>query len=419
MKQFLFLLALIPVVCSASQYTLDDLIDYGLKHSVAMEENSVAYKNAQSDMHSAWLDFLPSGSVSASKTNSERASLDLQNATYTYKREWDTNASFSASRSLAINEPDIFNWLSSRNSLDASSLSYEQQKKQIAYTVLIKYLAALEAQKRVAIQQENLALQERIYQRVVLQHQLGEKSLLEKQQAEITRIDYKIALTEATNAVKKARIDLFQFLNKDDEGYELVDLTPEIPELDNTLTNNALQAQELTVKNTELSLIQQYIGLYPSLRVGVDYALNNGDGVLDFNDYDDSYTVSINASYPLFDFFNLRESFHKAKRNTRLVKLQYEESKRAFSNEMTNLRDDIANLKQTHALYEQKLALADENLRLAQTQYQQGTLSILDYDKARIDKQNAEISTLSSYYSLIRSIEEYRLLTSDSILGRW
>lgn len=411
MKRILFLLLFIPIVCSASQYTLDELIDYGLKHSVAMEENAVQYKNAQTDMTTAWLDFLPGGNVSASRENSENA---LSNS-----REWDSRASFSASRFLSSTEPDVFNWFTTRNSLDASRLSYEQQQKQIAYTVLSKYLATLEAQKRVAIQQENLDLQERIYQRVLLQHKLGEKSLLEKQQAEITHIDYQIALTEAKNASKKARIDLFQYLNMQDNGNTLADVTPDIPTLNETATNSTLRAQELSLQNSKLSLIQQYIGLYPSLSVGVSYSMSNQAGVMDFSDYDDSYTISLNASYPLFDFFNLRENYHKAKRNTRMMKLQYEESKRIFTNEMTNLLDDIENLKQTHALYEQKLALADENLRLAQTQYQQGTLSILDYDKARIDKQNAEISTLSSYYALIRSIEEFRLLTSDSILGRW
>jgi len=90
-----------------------------------------------------------------------------------------------------------------------------------------------------------------------------------------------------------------------------------------------------------------------------------------------------------------------------------------LNSELKTLLADVKNLQKSNDLYQQKLALAQENLRMADTQYQQGTFSILDYDKVRIDKQNAEISALNSYYSLLQAVENFHLLTSDKLLEKW
>jgi len=421
MKKILALLCFaLPLMVFATQYSLDDLIEYGLEHSIAMLENDAVQQDAEANMRTSWYDFLPNGSINASRTNSEQATFDVLTNTTSYERDWDSGASMSISKSLALNEPTVFNFLRNKNSLASNKKNYEQRSKEVAYEIFTRYIAVLQAQKRLAIAQENLTLQQRFYARVELQHSLGNTSLLDKQQAEVTLIDYQIALNEAQNTLVKSRISLFEYIKMDDAGYECADLALNIGTLDETISdNNNLIAQRFALDNSKLSLIQQYIELYPSLSIGFSYTNAAQSGVFDFGDYEDSYTVSLNASYPIFDFLNKREAYKSTKRAVRLQKMRYEDAQQHLNNQLKTLLADVKNLQKTNDLYQQKLALAQENLRMADTRYQQGTLSLLDYDKVRIDKQSAEISALNSYYSLLQAVENFHLLTSDKLLEKW
>jgi len=59
MKRFIWLLFLVPFALMAEQYTLDELIDYGLKNSLTIQSSGLTYESIRSNLTSAKLNLLP------------------------------------------------------------------------------------------------------------------------------------------------------------------------------------------------------------------------------------------------------------------------------------------------------------------------------------------------------------------------
>ncbi|MBC8384110.1 MAG: hypothetical protein H8E57_01165, partial [Candidatus Cloacimonetes bacterium] len=67
--KLLFLLIILPILCFAQEYTLEELIEIGLEKSYDIQTEEISYLNSSSYLKSSWLELLPSLSLSASKSN--------------------------------------------------------------------------------------------------------------------------------------------------------------------------------------------------------------------------------------------------------------------------------------------------------------------------------------------------------------
>ena len=171
----------------------------------------------------------------------------------------------------------------------------------------------------------------------------------------------------------------------------------------------------------KISLLQQKLNFFPTISLQYDYGYTKGfsAGLTEFDKYDKSESISLNASYSIFDLADTRESYRQAKRNYRLSKIYFKENEKNLKLQITNLDKDISTLRQTYKLYEERKNLAEENLQMAQTQYKLGIISLLDLEKSKLDFQNAQLSFTEQHYNLLRKQEERNKLLSKKILNRW
>ena len=244
---------------------------------------------------------------------------------------------------------------------------------------------------------------------------------MELKQSEISLIDYEIAVNEAENSLMQQRQELFRYLNLEDAGYELIE--PEFvirEEVVEYRDNNSLFEKRNSLQSSKLSSFQQLMDFFPTLSLGYHYYSNSTSQELDdFDSYDDSYTISLSASYAIFDIFDKRESYLRTSRNLRLQELDLQISEKELKEDLTNLESDIRTLRRSRDLYAEKLELAASNLEMAQEQFRLGMISILDLDRAKLDHLNAQLSYNNRYYELIRKQEEINQTLSLPVLGKW
>lgn len=402
----IILILAVTGILFSENYTLEDLIEKGLEKSYGIANAETSLENSRSSFRSSLFGLLPNSSVNYNNVNSESV---IPGSNGKSERQWIESAGFSISKTISLNEPSYYNIRSSIFTLKNSELSYIESRKEIAYTVFSRYLNVLEAQKSLVINQENLALQTRIHDQIRVQYETGEKSLLDLKQSEINLIDYEIAVNESENSLVQQRRDLFTYINMEDQGNFLAE--PELTENElqtdlEFVVNNELLQKQNSLKTSRLYLFQRFMDFFPTINLSYSYSGNSpGEDIYEFSDYSDSYTISLTASYDIFNIFDKRENYVTNRRNLQLQELDYDLSVKGLNDDIANLRNDILTLKHSKNLYETKLELASENLEMAQEQYRLGIISLLDLDRAQIDYQDAQLSYNNKYYNLMRKQE--------------
>jgi len=417
----LSLILLIPMFLAGQTYNLDSLIESGLQNSYDIQQEKASYDNYKSYLTSSWLGLLPTATINVSRINQENGVYDDLGMLTGTERGWTNSAGFSFYKNLSLNEPSYYNVRTSILAKASSELAYDDMRRAVAFNIFSRYLYVLESQKNLSIQQDNLELQEKIHAQIQVQYATGEKSLLELKQSEISLIDYEIAVNEAENSLIQLRQDLFSYLNAKDSGNDLSEPEFEIREEEMGFRdNNTLFKKRNSLRSSKLSSFQQLMDFLPTLTLGYQYYNNcAGDDITDFDDYEDTYSISLTASYSIFGLFEKRESYLRSRRDLRIQELDLEISESDHKETLANLNSDMRTLRRSRDLYEEKLDLARSNLEMAQEQFRLGMISLLDLDRAKLDHSNAQLSYNNRYYELIRKQEEINQTLSLPILGKW
>lgn len=397
----------------AEEYTLENLIEIGLEKSIGIQKEELSNKNYSSCLRSSFIDLLPSLNMYADQYKTNDA-------------DWVKSSSLSFGKTFSVNdpynEPAFFSIYKAVNSKKRANLSLEQKRKQIVYNIFSKYLYVLEAQKNLEIRRKNLELQQKIFSQIQVQYESGEKSLLELKQSEISMIDYQIAVGESEDNLNSTRNSLFAYLNINDKGYSFIEPKISNKSMKFTFTNNLeIQMLKYAVKNCKLNLIKNSLHYLPDLSLSY-YVYNtnpSNSNYTPFDEYVKSKTLTLSASFSVFDIFEESESFFRNKRNYKILKLGLQELKRDTEYRFDELEKRIETLSKSKKLYENKMQLAENNLEMAQEQFKLGLISLLDLDRTKIDHQNAQLSFNNKYYELLRKQEEINLLLSKQIFNRW
>ena len=409
------MIVILPLICLAEQYTLEELINVGLEKSYDIQQEIVNKKNSSSIFRSSVYGLLPAVTAGVER-------LKYYDQIYEpNETDWNKSGYLTLSKSFFLNDPSYYNIHTSIYGMKNTKRSLDETKKQIAYYVFASYLGVLELQETLEIQQNNLELQNKIQQQIKVQYETGNKSLLELKQSEVSFIDYEIAVNEATNLLSRTRKDLFSYLNIDDAGFEFV-----VPEYKINLeklefiSNNLLEQKLNTLKINKLIHLQTTMNLLPTISIGYSFGHYDQGDVNAFSDYTrDSQSLILSASWNIFGLMDNFENILRSKRNLKIQKLDYVKSKRDYNLQLINLQNDLETLKRSFDLYEEKLKLAEENLNMAQEHFRLGMISLLDMDRSKIDFQNTQLARIQNNYQLMKKQEEINLLLSAKILGKW
>lgn len=410
LKRFLLLTFSCSVfMLFAQTYSLDYLVNEGLKNSRNILSQELQYKN------------------SASTVSSSKADLYLPVATYNYSYTWDTpfayNSNLSISKSISLNEPTIYSLRQSNLSHEAGKLELKAAQQNFAFTVFSAYLDLIQTQKNLDILNENLILQKRTYDQVFIQYQNNKKTIYDLQSSQIDTLSAYTDLLELQTQYQKQREDLFNQINVVDQNYPLEDIALSINEEAPIQDSYELKISSLNQKKEEISLTQTKYNLYPNLTLSYSLGFfkqsNNSTDFIKIGEYNANKTFLLNFSYPLFGWYEDGLSYRMKKRSKHITDLAHEDLVQTHKSKYTQALNDLKNNKITYDINKQKLDLAKTNLQIAEQRFNLGIINLLDLDKSRIQYLNAQLTLNSKYYSLLKKQEEVNLITSNKILNKW
>jgi outer membrane protein TolC len=320
---FLLLLATITIGLSAEGYTLEQLIEYGMNNASSIAKSELNKDSAYSNHLSSWLDFLPDAGISYNRFKNETSESE--------------SASYTISKAISLNEGEYFQFRNTQLERTAADLSLESTKKNLAYTILESYLTILQNQKELEIQQENLALQDKMFQEISLQVKQGRKTAIDQNQTEIDKIDSQIQIDNLSNSIMDMRADLFAMLKMDDNGEPFSEVTLSINSIDalpsvksispdNNDNPFSFKIDYLNLKKMKINEWQNKLSFLPSITFSASYdQVSTVDQVSEFDNYNESYSFGVSASYSLWNIFNEGERYRRYRNNLKSTEIDLQD----------------------------------------------------------------------------------------------
>lgn len=401
----------------AEDYTLDQLIEYGIQNASSIQRSELNKDNSESNHISSWLDFLPSATASYDRSGK-------------YLDEYESGG-LSLSKTIALNEGTYFNFRNSSINRTIADVNLETAEKNLAYSILEQYLNILQTQKELEIQQENLALQDRTYQEITLQVQQGRKTAIDLNQTEIDKVDTEIQIESLTNSLSNMRLDLFALLKMEDNNGDFVEVSLPIIAIDDIGLSSELSTEMsfnphniyidyLELKKMKINEWQHKLNFLPSITFTAGYGWDSEDHeVFGTKDYTEGYSLSLSVSYSLFNIFNQGQNYRRYKNSMQTTQLNLEDDIDDFNNQFEKMMREIKFLHKSRNLYDRKLSQSSENLTIANERYTLGLIDLVELDRSRISNLQAQISLNQNYYSILKTQEKLNKLLSEPIMKRW
>ena len=416
MKPFLILILLLPLMLAAQQYTLDQLVEYGLQNSWTMQKSSLGFESSASALSSAKWNLLPEAEIYAGIKN------DFYHPQTPAASDLSSNAGFAVSKTISLNDAAWFNYKYAKLDADKAKLSLANSASAYSYSVFSAYLDVLSSQKQLASLNKNLEIQNRVWEQSKTLNQLGKNTSFDVKEAEIALMNSRISIMQLENTIATKRSELFGLVGMPDEGWDLTDLQPDMEYQEPQFSaeeSNAVKLLRADLERSELSLKQTKLDYLP--RISLAYNFNRGVSGenFDFDRYTTSHTVSLNLSYSLWNHFKQSQTVKRSDLSLRLAELEIKDRIDALDRQYQIYAQELDYLLRLDELYKDKLDQAGEQIRIAEERYRLGLIELLELDKTRVEYINSDIAYNTNRYQILARQEALNNLLSQKIQGKW
>ncbi|RKY57960.1 MAG: hypothetical protein DRP94_07595 [Candidatus Latescibacterota bacterium] len=420
MAGFLAFLGLLLGPGVSSHEVLD--LDLGKAVRLAMEKN-LEIVNSMLDVEASGAEersalgrFLPSLSMGISQSIHDRSRMVLSGTRGLVK----TNRSYSLNLGLNYN---IFNGFKDISSLkaakllrEASELTYERTKEEVALIVVQRYLACLKAEKLVDIARQAMERSKVQLERTELMFKLGSVPQADviKQRVQFGR--EKLKLLQAKMEYQSSLAELLYVLGVEAEGRRV--RLEDVQELggnvemdfeeafrtalerrkDILALKKALEAARYELKAAKGALL-------PTIDASVSYGFWDVSLPRSFRDIDrtDNISFGIALRVPIFQRLQARSAVAEAEINLRKLENQLKDVERKVALEIRTRLMELKMSKENIELARENLRAAEEDLRLAEERYRLGAGILLDRIMASLQRREAEADYVDARYSYILS----------------
>jgi len=317
MKKILTIILLaVSGISAATTYTLDTMIDAGLKNSYSIRQKAIMIMNRGENLSTAYWELLPSADITAARNNNDG--------------QYHTTGSLNFNKTISLTEPTLFNLKQARLDKEIAQLSWLNSKKEFVFNIYSSWLDLAELNREIEIQTQNMAVLKKISEQTDLQQKLGQRTLYDYRQSEINFINAELVLTELKNRFASKRAAMFNLVKLQDDGSEL-DFSlqiagknsPQVPEAKKS--NIALEQLRFELRKSKTEKLQQKLGLLPYLYVSGRYEQKSrNNDILDFENYEDSYSLSAGFSWSLWSPWTKASSYTRIANNLTLKQWELE-----------------------------------------------------------------------------------------------
>ncbi len=414
MKRLVIFLMVLPLTLFARVYNLDEMIQNGLDKSFTAQKSKLNLQSSSSSLSSATWNLLPDADLGF------RLNEDLHNQSP--GADLTSSFSFSVSKTISLNDPAWFSYRQAKINSQKADLSYQNSISAYAYEVFNAYVKVLKQNKQLLSLQENMAIQNRVWEQAKVLKQLGKNTEFDVKQSEIAVMNSQISILQLENSIREDRQALFALVQMEDEGFDFEDL-----ELDEDYQLPPLEAQNVSdvqvlkaeIASAKLNKTQNTLDYFPRLSLGYSFNRNISGDNFEFDRYGTTHNIYLGLSYSLWNHFKQNQNSARGEFSYRMAELNLADKLDDLFRKYQSQSQQLQYLLRLDELLKDKLEQSNKQINIAQERYRLGLIDLLELDKTRTDYIDADIAYNANRYQIITLQQGINFLLSQKILGKW
>ena len=397
-----------PVQAQDTQaISFQEAIQLALQQNIMLKQAANTVEQQRTNVSDRRMAFLPNLSFGTSTGNSFGRYLDQTENKYFN----EMNQSFSASTSSSVNVFTGFRTRASLNQaqidMEATDLDFERTRQTVVFNVASSFLALIERQERIRIQEENLTSQEQQLSQIEEMVRVGSRPISDLYQQQASTAAAEASLLDAERLLQLGQVALIALLQLDPfgsynfvapvvEDSDLIEQQYDLDELIRTAfqARSDLHAQELSIDAATEGIRIARASRLPSIGFSLSYRSQwssarkdflTGQAVPFFDQLDANRGGSMGLSFsmPIFDRFSTRNSVQRAQLSYNNQQLALENMRHDIALQVRQAYlDYLTTLKQLDVTEKQEIA-AQQALDAAQERYNVGAATLVELTQAR------------------------------------
>ena len=398
--------------------TFDDAIRIALKQNTTLEQANNAAALDAATVRQQRLSFLPDLRLTTNTGQNYGRSFSEEEGRIIDQTTQSLTAGLSSSVTLFNGLTNVANLRSARLAQEAGDRNVKRAEQTVAFTVASNFLAIVQEQEQVRVQQENLAAQEAQEKQIKAFVDAGSRPISDLYQQQATVAAARTSLVSANRALELAKVDVIQTLQLDPRG----NYTFAPPALDTTTSNKITFSLDSLLtraigRRTDLFARQSLVSAatqsvkaargsrWPalSLTAGYNSAYNSATDV-SFNQQLNQRrggSLGIGVSIPLFDRGTTDFATQRAQINEDNARLELKNTQQQIGLEVRRAYLDYQAAVQQLDAAQAQLRAAQLALEASQQRYNVGAATLLEVTQARAVQLQAASGLVTARYALL------------------
>ena len=400
--------------------TLDEAIQRALERSPAMAQQEQAVGNAAASQRQAWGALIPNLSASSGASVRSQNQFDPTTQRLVQGSSDSYNAGLSASLTVFDGGRMFSNLTAAKADYRAAEARQDNQRNQVTLQTKQLFFAALRQVDLLEVALERVRQAEESLSMTRTRALVGTATASDTLRARLELINAQQAVLNSETNTRAAQFALGRQVGESrpvvaaDPG----DLSPtplgftdqEILLMAEAESPSVLAAAEAGVAAAKDVTIAK--GAYlPSLRVSSGYNWANQDRSLSGGTT--SWSLSFNASYPLFNGFAREGSVDRAQFAQRVARLQEDDARLAAREQADGALQSVYTAERAIDIAQQGLSVAEEDLRVVRERYRVGVATILELVTSQISVVEASVDVVVARYDYVLARAQL-----EAVLGR-
>lgn len=429
----LVLAMLVPAaLVSAETLDLDRCLELAAEHSPELASSREQLMSTRAAVLGAYGSFLPSISSSVNYSHQYVGPKPASTQYNTITQEFFTLDPIESRDyefySFGLNgDLTLFSGMSRWAELDnqkqllaAGRADLDGSRHELEGRVIKAYYDLVKAQLLVELKQSSLKARQEQHEQSQRSFTMGAVARSDTLRSGVRLAEARLELLEADSNRDLANVSLASLLERNPS----VPLELEAPELDSfvqvdhgqilsaALANHpTLRAAAFRSDAARSGIRQAKAGLWPRVNAGYRFGwsdLSGPDELLDVFRQDYTYTLSLSASWSLFDRFQTKRGVQQARAGARQQEYNLDLQSRNIIQAMESTLVSLENSRKRVELARATITLAEEDLRLARERYRVGAATLLEVTEAEVSLvqgHSSEIDGITGYLTALAELE--------------
>jgi outer membrane protein len=402
---------------AGTSITFDDAIGLALKQNISVRQAQNTADLSDANVRQQKMQLLPDLRMSVSGADNVGRNFSQSDGAIVNQQTQSLSSGLSSSLTLFDGGKTRAAIRSAQSSSNASENDLTRAKQTAVFTVASDYVALMNQQEQLRVQEENLAAQlaqENLIQTFV---NAGSRPVSDLYQQRATVASAKLAIAQAKRAVELAKVDLIQALQLNPGGaYNFV--TPVITTADTTKTYNLddlltrayanrsdLDAQKARVDAAAQDVKSAAAGKLPTISVtgGYSSAFSSASdiGFTDQLNQRRGGSIGLGVSIPLFDRGSASVAEQRAELAAQNTQLALDGERQTIALEVRRAYLDQLSAKEQLAAADAQLAAARQAVDMTEKRYQAGAATLVEVTQARAQQVQAASAVSTARYNLV------------------